>query len=87
MVLTASPAAAVMEGRFESEHVLVVGDAPGDLESARAAGAQFFPVLPGREEESWQDFRREFLPRFLAGESPCSPIAAFLDVLPQDPPW
>lgn len=87
MVLTASPAAAVMEGRFESEHVLVVGDAPGDLESARAAGAQFFPVLPGREEESWQDFRREFLPRFLAGKSPRSPIAAFLDALPQDPPW
>ncbi len=79
--------AAAMAGRFEAERVLVVGDAPGDLEAARTVGARFFPILHGREEESWMSFSRDFLPGFLAGRPLVSPIADFLESLPQDPPW
>ncbi|HUW40514.1 MAG TPA: HAD family hydrolase [Rectinemataceae bacterium] len=79
--------AAAMEGRFEAGRVLVVGDAPGDLEAARAVGAQFFPILHGREEESWKSFSGEFLPGFLAGRPVISPIATFLESLPANPSW
>lgn len=30
------------------------GDAPADLEAARKAGFLFFPIIPGREVQSWQ---------------------------------
>jgi phosphoglycolate phosphatase-like HAD superfamily hydrolase len=79
--------AAAMEGRFEAERVLVIGDAPSDLEAARAVGARFFPILHGREEESWKTFARDFLPGFLAGQPVVSPIADFLESMPQNPPW
>ncbi len=54
-------------GRYAPEHMLMIGDAFGDLEAARAVGAWFFPILPGREEESWQRFLEEGLDRFLTG--------------------
>ena len=76
-----------MAGRYESGRVLVVGDSPGDLETARAAGVFFFPIVPGREEESWESLASDFLPRFREGEAKSPPLAAFLDVLPQNPPW
>lgn len=42
---------------YESSHVLMVGDALGDKESADVAGIPFFPILAGKEEESWQEGR------------------------------
>ncbi|WP_074041579.1 HAD family hydrolase [Kiritimatiella glycovorans] len=48
-------------------HVLVLGDAPGDLRAARETGALFFPILPGREAESWRRFIDEGYERYLNG--------------------
>lgn len=52
------------QGRYAREQILMIGDAPGDLEAARAVGALFFPIIPGSEDESWAEFRREALARF-----------------------
>lgn len=46
---------------------LMVGDSPGDADAAQAAGSLFFPIIPGREEESWRMFRHAVLPSFLTG--------------------
>lgn len=47
---------------------LMLGDTDGDGESAHAAGALFYPIMPGDEEASWRRFREEILPLFLAGK-------------------
>ncbi len=49
-------------------HILMAGDALGDLDAARHAGALFFPILVGREPESWRRLAEEGFPRFLAGD-------------------
>ena len=54
-------------GRYEPDKILMVGDAPGDLEGGRANGVLFYPIDPGGEDESWQRFFEEALPRFFAG--------------------
>ena len=42
-----------MEFGYDKKHVLMIGDAPGDMSAAEANGVFFFPVLAGREKESW----------------------------------
>jgi phosphoglycolate phosphatase-like HAD superfamily hydrolase len=79
------------EGRYAADHVLMIGDAPGDMKAARANGALFFPVNPGHEEESWQRFYEDAVHRFLAGEYEgeyeALLIAEFEKLLPEVPPW
>ena len=55
-------------GRYEPHRILMVGDAPGDQNAAQANGVLFFPIDPGHEDESWQRFFEEALPRFLDRE-------------------
>ncbi len=78
-------------GKYAPGHVLMIGDAPGDREAARANGALFFPVNPGAEEESWQRFNQEGLDRFLAGTFAGSYQKTleneFEKLLPDTPPW
>ncbi len=78
-------------GRYEPEKILMVGDALGDWEAARHAGAMFYPIDPGCEDESWQRFFEEGLPRFFAGEFAGeymdAQLARFLKLLPERPPW
>lgn len=78
-------------GRYEPDKILMVGDALGDLEAARHAGALFFPIDPGCEDLSWQRFFEEGLPRFFAGtfagEYMEIQLERFLALLPERPPW
>lgn len=48
-------------------HVLMVGDALGDLDAAQKNGVLFYPILVGREEASWQRLAEEALPKLLHG--------------------
>ncbi|MCK9478616.1 MAG: HAD hydrolase-like protein [Firmicutes bacterium] len=48
-------------------HMLMVGDAPGDKKAAEESGALFFPILPGNEERSWEALRDKYFPQFLNG--------------------
>ena len=76
---------------YEKDRILMVGDAPGDMNAARANGALFFPVVPGEEEESWARLRDEGLDRFLkstfAGKYEDEIVKYFLSKLPSTPPW
>jgi len=78
-------------GKYPADHVLMIGDAPGDLIAARANGFLFFPVNPGSEDASWQLFYEEAMGRFLAatyaGEYEARLIAEFEALLPDTPPW
>jgi len=78
-------------GHYEVDRVLMLGDAIGDLKAARDNDALFFPVVPGREEESWARFCDEGIERFLAGafagEYQRGLIAEFESALAETPPW
>jgi phosphoglycolate phosphatase-like HAD superfamily hydrolase len=78
-------------GKYAREHVLMIGDAPEDRKSAHAVRALFYPIDPGREEESWRRFHEEALIRFLrgtyAGAYEAALIAEFEALLPERPPW
>ena len=78
-------------GKYPKDHVLMIGDAPGDMAAARANGALFLPINPGSEEESWQRFFDEGMDRFLrgtfAGDYEKKLVADFEKLLPDTPPW
>jgi len=79
------------KGNYEPNHVLMIGDAPGDLKAAQANGALFYPINPGHEEASWERFYQEALDKFLngtfAGEYETRLMAEFDQLLPEKPPW
>jgi len=54
-------------GQYTENHILMVGDAPGDYKAAVANKALFFPINPGAEEASWEKLCVEGLDRFFAG--------------------
>jgi phosphoglycolate phosphatase-like HAD superfamily hydrolase len=49
--------------------VLMVGDSPLDEQAAADAGTAFFPIVPGREAESWALFQSDALPAFAGGRA------------------
>jgi len=77
--------------KYPADHILMMGDAPGDMEAAKANGVLFFPINPGQEEKSWERFYQEGLARFAAGryagEYEAALIAEFETFLPSTPPW
>lgn len=52
---------------YQPQNVLMVGDAPGDLEAARANGVKFYPILVGKEGFSWERLYTEAIIRLMAG--------------------
>jgi phosphoglycolate phosphatase-like HAD superfamily hydrolase len=78
-------------GKYDTDKVLMVGDAPGDMKAAKANNACFFPVNPGDEAESWKLFHDEAADRFFAGEYRGGYeeklIEKFMSCLPSVPPW
>jgi phosphoglycolate phosphatase-like HAD superfamily hydrolase len=52
---------------FENKQVLMVGDAPGDLDAAQKNGVFYYPILVNKEKFSWDRFRDEALEKFLDG--------------------
>ena len=79
------------DARYEKDHVLMVGDALGDMRAAKAAHVLFYPINPGNEPECWRCFHDEAWGRFLAGAYAGAyedqRIAAFAACLPEIPPW
>lgn len=76
---------------YAKNHVLMIGDAPGDMHAARTVGALFYPINPGNEEASWQRFLNEASDKFFAGEYAGGYekqlIEEFDTYLPETPPW
>jgi phosphoglycolate phosphatase-like HAD superfamily hydrolase len=79
-----------MKGRCGPQQTLMIGDATGDLEAARAAGCLFFPILPGNEVNSWKELCAEGMERLqngtFDGDYQNRLIARFHAVLSEEPP-
>ncbi len=79
------------KGKYQKNHILMVGDAPGDMKAAKANNALFYPVNPGDEVKSWKRFHDEAFDRFIngkyAGDYESRLIAEFDACLPENPPW
>ena len=54
--------AKMLEYGYPKDHVLMVGDAPGDCDAAEKNGVWFYPILVGWEEESWKGLVESALP-------------------------
>jgi phosphoglycolate phosphatase-like HAD superfamily hydrolase len=78
-------------GKYPPDKILMIGDAPGDLQAAISNHALFFPINPGSEESSWQLLHDEALARFFAGtfagEYQARLLREFEDLLPDQPSW
>ncbi|MEK7992547.1 MAG: HAD hydrolase-like protein [Planctomycetota bacterium] len=79
------------KGKYPKNHVLMIGDAPGDMKAAMANDALFYPINPGNEVESWKRFGDEAFDKFIAGayagDYEKELIAEFDSYLPERPPW
>ncbi len=78
-------------GKYPNNHILMVGDALGDLEAAKANGVLFYPINPGFEEASWKRFHDEVLDKFFneeyEGTYEALAIEEFKGLLPEVPSW
>ena len=79
------------EGKYDKDHVLMIGDAPGDMEAAQANGLLFYPIVPSNEVESWKRFHDEAFDRFISGEYAgtyeAELIAEFDSYFSESPAW
>ncbi|MBP3655415.1 MAG: HAD hydrolase-like protein [Clostridia bacterium] len=60
--------AELMKKGYAPDHILMCGDAPGDLDAAKKNGVFYYPILVRRERESWEEFIASGLDRLLRGE-------------------
>jgi phosphoglycolate phosphatase-like HAD superfamily hydrolase len=78
-------------GKYAADKILMIGDAPGDLKAASSNHALFFPINPGKEEDSWERFLKEGLQRFFngtfKGSYQAKLIEEFQRFLPEKPAW
>lgn len=52
---------------YDCGKVIMVGDAPMDLQSAQECGVMFYPIMPEAEEESWKQFKDKYFDEFIGG--------------------
>jgi phosphoglycolate phosphatase-like HAD superfamily hydrolase len=79
------------KGKYPDNKILMIGDAPRDLEAAKKNGILFYPVNPGYEESSWERLCNEALDKFFngsyEGEYEKKLIEEFEALMPEEPPW
>jgi len=77
--------------KYEPHKILMIGDAPGDKRAADGNGALFYPIVPGKETESWERLVEEALPKFFqktfADSYQKELLLEFEQALPSKPPW
>ena len=55
----------LLKAGYEKYHVLMCGDAPGDLDAAEQNGVFYYPILVRHEKESWREFRETAVGKLL----------------------
>lgn len=79
------------ENRYNSDHVIMIGDAPGDLKAAKDNHVLYYPIITGKENESWKQLFEESFDTFIdgqyKGEYQEKLIHEFNNVLSSDLPW
>lgn len=82
---------ATEEKGYDADKILKVGDAPGDYKAAKDNNAFFYPIIPGKEEMSWERLNNEGLDKFFngtfGGEYQKMLLAEFDAALPEKPHW
>lgn len=58
---------ALKENNYSNDQVLMVGDAPGDLDSALKNGVLYYPILVGKEAYSWERLASDALGKLMDG--------------------
>ncbi len=78
-------------GKYPSDQILMVGDAPGDYKAAQKNNALFFPIVPGSEEKSWAELAgnglKNFFGKTYAGAYQQRLVEEFEASLPEKPRW
>lgn len=79
------------KGKYPDDKILMIGDAPGDLEAAKQNNVLFYPVIPGKESKSWRKLADEAFDKFLEGaykgDYEDMLLGEFKRALPEVPPW
>lgn len=57
----------LLKAGYVKDHVLMCGDAPGDLDAAQKNGVFYYPILVRHEAESWQEFVDKAVSKLLDG--------------------
>lgn len=82
---------AMQAGGYTADQVLKVGDAASDYQAAQDNGVMFFPIVPGRENESWKELGDVALSSFVAGDYHETKMNAYVDAflasLPDAETW
>lgn len=52
---------------YDKEHVLMVGDAPGDQDAAKTNGIFYYPILVRYESDSWREFVEHAVGKLMDG--------------------
>ncbi len=77
--------------KYKKEHVLMLGDALGDMEAAKENDVLFYPINPAGEDKSWERFYNEAMDKFFnekyAGDYELKLIKEFEKYLPSAPLW
>jgi phosphoglycolate phosphatase-like HAD superfamily hydrolase len=55
------------KGKYSDNKILMIGDAKGDFDASVNNGILFYPVIPGKENESWKRFLNEGFEKFIKG--------------------
>jgi phosphoglycolate phosphatase-like HAD superfamily hydrolase len=78
-------------GKYDTDKILMIGDAPGDYKAAKLNNALFYPINPSKEEKSWARLYEEGLGKFFSGSFAGSYQQQLLDefnaLLPEKPHW
>ncbi len=76
---------------YAVDKILKVGDALGDYKAAKDNNAFFYPIVPGKEEASWERLAKEGLQKFFdgtfAGDYQKKLLEEFDAALPEKPHW
>lgn len=77
--------------KYPYNKILIIGDAPGDMEAAKTNDVLFYPVNPGHEEASWERLIKESLDKFFEGSYEGAYeqelIREFEVYMPAEPSW
>ncbi|MBQ0125421.1 MAG: HAD hydrolase-like protein [Clostridiales bacterium] len=52
---------------YARDHIIMMGDAVVDLETAQKCGVYFYPVIPEKEAQSWRELSEKYCKLFTSG--------------------
>lgn len=53
---------------YDTDKVMMTGDAPGDYDAAKKNGVFYYPILVRHEKESWEEFKETAINQLLDGK-------------------